>query len=167
MNTAQIYRALGSNPRTRTIFLAVYSSDTVPVFTTYPSGCVVNTDPAGQPGTHWVALYQEKHGVMETFDSFGKDFSSYSINLPSCRLVTQCQELQSDNSTVCGQFCMFSLLRRASGETYSHILHLFTDHRIANDIMVCQYVNHYFDIRTEVQDQRFINQVAKMLTEMK
>ena len=167
MNTAQIHRALESNPITRSIFRGVYSSDTVPVFATYPSGCVVNTDPAGQPGTHWVALYQEKPGVMETFDSFGKDFSSYNINLPPCRLVTQCHQLQSDISTVCGQFCMFFLLWRASGETYSHILHLFTDHRIANDIMVCQYVNHYFDIRTEVQDQRFINQVAKMMTEMK
>ena len=166
MNTAQIHRALESNHVTRSTFRGVYSSDTVPVFATYPSGCVVNTDPAGQPGTHWVALYQEKPGVMETFDSFGKDFCSYTINLPPCRLITQCHQLQSDSSTVCGQFCMFFLLRRASGETYSHILHLFTDHKLANDIMVCQYVNHYFDIRTEVQDQRFINQVAKMLTEI-
>ena len=167
MNTTQIHRALESNSITSSIFGGVYAADAVPPLDTFPQGYVVNTDPTGAPGSHWVTLYTEKSVIVETFDSFGKDLNSYSPFFHELgennRLITQSQQLQSELSTVCGQYCIFFLLRRASGETYSYIVHLFTDHKISNDIMVCQYVNHHFDMHTEVQDQRFVNQIAKTL----
>ena len=85
----------------------------------------------------------------------------------SSRIISQSHQLQSEITTVCGQYCLFFLLRRCSNETYFQIIHLFTDNKASNDIMVCQYVNHYFDLNTEVQDKRFFNQVAKMFTELK
>ena len=170
MNTSQIYHALENNRVTAATFQGVYSSDTVPQFPTFPAGCVVNTDPQGKPGTHWVALYQEHEAVVETFDSFGKDLLSYSPHFEQLagnhRLISQSHQLQSDTTTVCGQYCLFFLLRRCSNETYSQIIHLFTEKKASNDIMVCQYVNHYFDLNTEVQDRKFLNQAAKMFTEL-
>ena len=163
MNTAEINRALEGNPITKYIFRGVFSCDNVPDFDSFPSGCVVNTDPASGSGSHWIALFQPEPGVMETFDSFGRDLGIYSSHfanfLHECRLISQPAQLQSINSTVCGQYCLFFLLRRASGESYPHIVHLFTDYKKANDIMVCQYVNHYFNIDTPIQDQEFLNQI--------
>ena len=78
MNTTQIHRALESNSITASIFGGVYAADAVPTLETLPQGYVVNTDPTGAPGTHWVAMYTEKSGIVETFDSFGKDLNSYS-----------------------------------------------------------------------------------------
>ena len=171
MNTSQIYHALETNNITAETFQGVYSSDTVPKFVNSPSGCVVNTDPQGKPGTHWVALYQEQQGVIETFDSFVKDLLSYSHYFKefanSSRIISQSHQLQSEITTVCGQYCLFFLLRRCSNETYSQIIHLYTDNKASNDIMVCQYVDHYFDLNTEVQDKRFLNQVARMFTELR
>ena len=171
MNTSQIFCALETNRITAATFQGVYSSDTVPSFNTFPAGCVVNTDPQSEPGTHWVALYQEQEGIIETFDSFGKDLLFYSPYFEklanSHRVISQSHQLQSEITTVCGQYCLFFLLRRCSNETYSQIIHLFTENKASNDIMVCQYVNHYFDLNTEVQDKRFFNQVAKMFAELK
>ena len=97
MNTSQIYHALETNPITAETFQGVYSSDTVPKFINFPTGCVVNTDPQGKPGTHWVALYQEQEGVIETFDSFGKDLFSYSHYFKeladSSRIISQIHQL--------------------------------------------------------------------------
>lgn len=168
MNAAKIREALDGNPITRKIFRGVFSADTVPsAFDSYPSGCVVNTDEASGPGAHWIALYQCQPGVVETFDSFGKDFSTYSPHLANVlkanRIISQPCQLQSNCSTVCGQYCCFFLLRRACSETYADIVHLFTDFRKANDIMVCQYVNHYFTIKTPIQDREFLGQIRLTL----
>ena len=163
MNTREIDEALRRHPITKCIFRGVYSADEVPDFTNLPSGCIVNTDASDQPGSHWVALYQDKPGVIETFDSFGRELGTYSPHLANLakknRIISQSYQLQSDTSTVCGQYCIFFLLRRASHETYSHIIHLFTDYMKANDVMVCQYVNHYFKLNTEIQDDDFLRQL--------
>ena len=58
---------------------------------------------------------------------------------------------------------MFFVLRRASGESYQHIVHLFTENKASNDQMVCQYVNFYFDLRTQVYDTAMLKQIAKQL----
>ena len=120
---------------------------------------------------HWVAMFQESEGIIETFDSFGKDLGSYSHFLREFgarqgQIISQSHQLQSDSSTTCGQFSMFFLLRRASDETYQQILHLFTDSLVSNDILVCQYVNFYFDLHTPILDKTFANQIAKSLKEL-
>ena len=61
---------------------------------------------------------------------------------------------------------MFFILRRLSGEPYSNIVHLFTDNRENNDTMVCQYVNHHFDLRTKVYDTNMLKQIAKQLIKL-
>lgn len=144
-----------SNKITKQSFRGVFSCDRISdSLEPFPAGCVVNTDAYGQPGHHWVALYQEKPGVLETFDSYGKNLHFYSPHFDKLfaayRLISQSHEMQSLDSTVCGQYCIFFLLRRCSSEIYSHIIHLFTENKSSNDAMVCQYVNHYFDLHTEI-----------------
>jgi hypothetical protein len=168
MNTRQISHALQSNGITRPTFRGVFSSDSQFSMEPFPGGCVINTDPSNQPGMHWIAVYQETPDIVEVFDSFGKEISTYGIDaFKSKRIINQTDQLQSSSSTVCGQYCLFFLLRRASGEKYTHIIHLFTDNKVSNDVMVCQYINHYFDMKTKVQDTGFLNQMAKTFMELK
>ena len=160
MNTAEIQHALAGNAVTSPSFQGVFAADQVPASMPIPTSYVVNTDNAVDPGSHWVAFYQERPEVVEFFDSFGKSPSSYRLQPPG-RVVQQSLQLQSEFSTVCGQYCMFFILRRLSGESYNNIVHLFTDSRENNDKMVCQYVNHHFDLRTTVYDVKMLKQIAK------
>jgi hypothetical protein len=162
MNTAEIHHALRSNPITRTWFRGVFAADEIPGVMQLPAAYVVNTDTASEPGTHWIAFCHHSPHTLEYFDSFGRQLSSYGIHVAP-RVVQQSLQLQSDFSTVCGQYCMFFLLRRMSGESYEHIVHLFTENRESNDQMVCQYVNFYFDLQTKVYDTGMLKQVAKQL----
>ncbi len=173
MNTLQIKNALVENDVTNESFRGVFAADQVPwSLSPFPGSCVVNTDGSGDSGAHWIGMYQDRNDVIETFDSYGKDFGSYSPHLRTLvdsfsNCIMQSQQLQSNFSTVCGQFSMFFLLHRCLGESYEEILHLFTENRESNDRMVCQYVNFYFDLKTPILDKTFFSQVAKKITELK
>jgi hypothetical protein len=167
MNTAQIKSALQTHPITRPIFRGVFASDGLPTaLASLPGAFVINTDPSNMPGMHWVAVFSDKEDEIEIFDSFGKDFSFYGLKPLSRRVIKQTEQLQSSDSTVCGQYCLFFLLRRASGETYKQIIQLFTENKVSNDKMVCQYINHFFELSTKVHDDKFLKQVAKTFSQL-
>ena len=168
MNSQQLEQALARNAVTGESFRGVFAADRIVPLDPLPGHCVINTDKSTENGSHWIAVYQEKPGVVETFDSFGRDFSSYHVNyFEKHRIVKQSHQLQANTSTVCGQYCLFFLLRRCSGEKYANIVHLFTENKTSNDRMVTQYVNHFFSLDTPVQDTGFLMQHAKTVLEMK
>ena len=55
-------------------FRGVYAIDEIELIKTvsYPSSFVINLNPSYKPGSHWVAVYLEKNGVGEYFDSFAR-----------------------------------------------------------------------------------------------
>ena len=57
MNTLEIERAVCTDPAAEEIFGGVYASDQLPETVRYPCAMVLNTDPADEPGEHWVATY--------------------------------------------------------------------------------------------------------------
>ena len=70
--THEIEAALKGDALTRPVFGGVFPSNKLPrkigegqrIF-------VANTDPAGEPGQHWVALYFHPEGGCSYFDSYG------------------------------------------------------------------------------------------------
>jgi hypothetical protein len=167
MNTAEIAHAMSSNRITSSLFRGVFACDEVPPSMALPAAIIVNTDTTQEPGAHWIAFYQEREGEVEYFDSYGKPLTFYGPKVEVLgkdkRVISQAHQLQSNLTTVCGQYCMFFLLRRCSGESFAHIVHLFTASQTSNDTMVCQYVNFHFDMNTKIVDKRFIRQIAKQL----
>lgn len=91
---------------------------------------VINTDSSDEPGSHWIAVFQEIPGTLEIFDSFGRDLHFYGPMMAHLangkRVISQTLQYQSNLSTVCGQHCMFFMLRRSMRELYARISHLFT-----------------------------------------
>ena len=71
MNTDEIEKAICQDPSAEAIFGGVYARDQLPKSVKYPTAMVWNTDPADQPGEHWVATYFNEDGMGEYFDSYG------------------------------------------------------------------------------------------------
>ena len=74
MNSRQLHWILSGNKFTKQFFKGVYAIDEIKSIKTvsYPSSFVINLDPSYKPGSHWVAVYFDKNGVGEYFDSFAR-----------------------------------------------------------------------------------------------
>ena len=109
MNTLQIERLLKKDLKSKTIFKKVCALDQLEK-PTFPSAYVINSDPSSKPGEHWVAVYFDKRGRGEYFDSYGlPPYLGRSRLLHGCLLLIG-MDLQSQNLTsVLFQF-LWSLL---------------------------------------------------------
>lgn len=113
-NAGEIGSALADHSVTPNIFKGVFSTDKVPAyFEDIPAACVINTDKSDRPGKHLIAVYQDSLELIELFDSFGKRSQYHGLALDlfsNKKLIQQENQLQSDLSTVCGQYAMFLIL---------------------------------------------------------
>ena len=84
MNSKQLHWILSNDKVTSRNFKGVYALDEIKHIQqiSFPSAYVFNLDPSYKPGVHWVAVYIDRKGRPEYFDSFGrpppreiKDFS--------------------------------------------------------------------------------------------
>ena len=113
--TQELWQACLSDPVLAPLMQGVFPRDRLPVINTYPAGLIANTDPHDQPGTHWVAMYFESPRESEFFDSYGFPPETYNMDTYILREVTYYNDkpLQGLNSDVCGDYCLFYLIRRA------------------------------------------------------
>ena len=67
------------DPQLRRVFHGVYPADQLPRSppTSVRTAYIVNTDPAGEPGQHWLGLWTEQN-KCEVFDSYGLPLHVYS-----------------------------------------------------------------------------------------
>jgi len=140
MNTQQIQRFL--SPRLST-FDGVFSIDTLPVA---PHLLVCNTDPACEPGRHWVAIHV-RDGRGEFFDSFGRApnaaFERY-MNRHCFSWIFNDNQLQSVVSKFCAHYCIYYCLLRDRGVDMRKIVTSFTNDTGLNDALVHAFVCRRF-----------------------
>ena len=101
---------------TPTTTLGVFSRDKLPrSFTRYHSAYVANTDPSSLPGQHWVAFYHLSPSHLEFFDSYGCPPEDYHFTIPPTitQIYINSHQIQSENSSDCGQYSIFYLYQRA------------------------------------------------------
>ena len=124
MESTQIYTIL---MREIPSFIGVFASDKIPqVINQFPASFVVNTDPSDKPGEHWVAFHVPKEDVLEFFDSYGQHPSKYGFQDFIRRFSTviwNAVTIQSPTSNVCGQYCIYFLLKRNSGNSINCIVY--------------------------------------------
>ena len=110
-------------------------------------------------GQHWVAFYCSNNEA-ECFDSFARNPGNYSDFIQKWLddeyQVVQCETLQSNNSTACGQYCMFFVLLRSYGFSYQDILSALTSDSTVNDKFVCRFINKFFKLSTTIKDKQFL-----------
>lgn len=163
MNTQQLQHILSSDPHVAPLFFGVFPRDKLP---SYKEGVyVINTDPAGKPGEHWVAIYSSP-SCVEYFDSYGGDPSIALRRWWKKTWIANPIPLQSPLSAVCGQYCIYFLLHRARGIDMSTILMDFGPDVDYNDQMVYDFVDERYGLENLklVDTNGLIMQLARAQT---
>jgi len=138
MNSGEIERFLRLTCGDK--FQGVFSSDTLP---SRPRLLVCNTDPHYLPGTHWIAIYVDKYGHGEYFDSFGRAPAAVFCDYMNrhCRVWTfNNKQLQSIISQFCGHYCCFYCTLRCRCVNMTKIVTQFTNDTAFNDVLVHNFV---------------------------
>ena len=154
MDSQQLRRCIAEDPLTRYYTGGVLASDELPselqplrkrIF-------IINTEPASQPGAHWLAVYLPPNQPLEFFDAMG-DVPPQSViqflrtqDQNSTGYYYQTLPLQSENAVTCGHFCLYYLVHRVRGLSMSTIIQDFTttDYML-NEQKVVDFVNKYFN----------------------
>jgi hypothetical protein len=165
MNSTQIQRFLRGHSTTSRYFLGVFPSDQLPPngIPKLPCCMVCNTDPADQPGQHWVALYFGSDGVGEYFDSYGQRPTVPSIQtfLEGNSGVQRYNNVtvQGHLSSACGHYCAYYLLLRCGGLSMTRIVcGLLRGSTFVNDCYVTAFVNKHARLSTEAFEDDIVVQ---------
>lgn len=106
-----------------TNFLGVFAADEMPRIK--PGGIIVNTDDRNKPGMHWIAIFIDRLGNGEFFDSYGLPpwVDSHISFMKRCKRWRYNRiALQSLTSSVCGHYCMLFLDARSRGISMNKFL---------------------------------------------
>ena len=158
MDTVQLLKVLQGDRYTRQYLRGVFPSDRLPPVNRYPQAFIINSDTSDQSGTHWLACYFDQDKRAEFFDSFGQAPAAYGHyfktfiddNSVSCTYNTTC--LQSMNTTVCGQYCIFYLVHRCRNVPMVDIVAAFTDDSLINDVLVQDFTEEKYEVDVPVVD---------------
>lgn len=156
MNTDDLMTLVKSCPVLRRNFLGIFPSDMLPTQIPLPSSLIANLDTSKESGSHWVCFYFPQHGLPEYMDSYGmkplpafEKFMRYDYRYQS-------HLLQSPFSVVCGQYCLYYLLRRHQETSMDDVLSDFKDgDSTYNDYLVARYVDCHFNVRLPRFDFRW------------
>lgn len=138
MNSLQLKEALDTVMKART--LGVFPSDRIPRIWSRPAAIIANLDDHTRSGSHWVGFYVTKDGVGSYFDSLGfpplNSTFSNRLTINSKRYDWNRKKIQSDSSTVCGQYCLVFLYYLNKGFSLNEFCQMFTDNYKKNDILI-------------------------------
>ena len=143
MNTVQIQRLLNKDPFAKSIFKKVCAKNQLQRVD-YSSAYVINSQPSSKPGEHWIAVYFDKHGKGEYFDSYGlppsvNGFTTF-MERNSKTWIYNDKTVQSLFSTTCGHYCVYFILYRCRGYSMRHIVSRFSSNLTENDRKVDLFI---------------------------
>jgi len=108
--------------------------------------CIVNSDESSSQGTHWLCFLKKSDTVLEFFDSMGLNVDSYGkyftdfVNRMNCHFQFSRVRIQSLNSSLCGEYCLYYVLRRIEGPNFDEVLSTMTINFHRNDEIVTEYI---------------------------
>ena len=122
MNSRQLCWILSGDKFTKLSFRGVYAIDEMKLIksVSYPSSFVINLGPSYKPGSHWVAVYFDKNGVGEYFDSFARyppHEVVHFLHSHAIQLYASARTLYHDMWTIC---CVLHLSKESRTNFRSH-----------------------------------------------
>ena len=151
MNTSQLLCCIHCDPVLKRRCLGVFAANRIPQHIDQ-GAVIVNSDPDGQPGTHWCSMYFIGNGTAEYFDSYGgspqNSYFKRALKNNSKSFVYNAVKLQNNVSNVCGQFCLYYLMRRLRGDSLKDIVKSL-DYYPNNDHLVYRFVEEHFPCCTD------------------
>lgn len=122
-----------------TNFKGTFPRDMLPKAIPINSGVVINTDKAGGPGEHWVAVYLNNSGA-QYFDSFGlvplhKEIFAFLNRISPNGWYYNKVTFQSLHTDTCGNYCIYYLSLRLNGKSFDDFCNIFNFSPLKNDIL--------------------------------
>ena len=65
LSTLDILKEIDKDSYAKRYFIGVYPRNRLPAIKSYPASLIVNTDPSGKPGEHWLAIYFNKSKELD------------------------------------------------------------------------------------------------------
>ena len=124
-------------------FLGCFPLDGLPPFpTSFPKSMIINTQPSGHPGEHWVALVLTETNCYY-FDSFGLPTAPLNIHMylqPHYKQIIYLDyRIQDSSSNYCGAYCVSFVLHVQDNLSYDQFIgHYHSDNLLENDEILKQ-----------------------------
>ena len=148
LSTQELNAMADQDPLLKKVFEGTGPCDGLPRHPKKKACYIVNTDPEGKPGEHWIALWTENN-VCEVMDSYGLPLEWYPYTQPLINWISQHWKhwvhngttLQGLHSHACGHYCLAYLKMKARGGSLQDFLALFSDHDyVQNDQKVATII---------------------------
>lgn len=152
MNGAQLECMIACDPVLRSGVTGVNAADRLPKrVPKQPYGFIANTQGHVLPGEHWCAFYDDGRDHVLFFDSYGRIPRQNSVYfyqwLRGKSVKMNTIQIQSDESSVCGLYCILFLRHILCGETLE------------------QFVNSFDPSNTEINDSYVTVAVSRSYSE--
>ena len=138
INDSMWIRCHSQTPADR--WLGVFARDELPDLSRErrPFALVLNSDPRDKAGQRWLSIFGPINKPIELFVSFGLSPALYGLDNLSCKHSRV--QLQSLNSALCGNYCLYFLYLRSHNLSFDYIVSYLK--AIADrDYWVYSYVN--------------------------
>jgi hypothetical protein len=147
MNSYQLTLALLDDKYTKNYFVGVFARDELPIRVRIPSCFIINTHNRNQPGEHWLAIFLNKDGSVEFFDSMGLPPSFYKLDkyletISNNKIRYSTKRLQGFFSNYCGVYCLYFLYQRSRGVLFEDIINQFKDIN-NNDKLIQKFIKYF------------------------
>ena len=122
------------------IFTGVYSRNRLPK-KIKDGAYVTNLDGYEDVGTHWIALFCNKNEIVY-FDSFGVEHVPEEIKefIGNKNIITNIFQVQTNNSVMCGYFCIGFIDFMRAGKNLTDFTNLFSPNDFEkNDDIILSY----------------------------
>ena len=118
----------------------VYSRDNWPKIK--DGAYIINLDEYSDIGTHWIALWVNNSNNITYFDSFGVEHIPEEIKafIGNKNINTNVFRIQTNDSIMCGYFCIGSINYMLNGKTLTEYTYFFSSNDFKkNDDIILNY----------------------------
>lgn len=149
MNTKRINKILERNQTTSQFYLGCFPADKILEINseklTFPQSMVVNFDPTGYDGSHWVAIYADSPKNVDYYDSLGiwpplnNDITRFLSKFNNVRFNPFA--FQHYRAKSCGKHAIFFLYNRSIGKSLEQILRFLSNKKSTLDKIVSNFMD--------------------------
>ena len=121
-------------------FNGAYSRDNLPKIK--DGAYIINLDEYSDIGTHWIALWVNNSNNITYFDGFGVEHIPEEIKafIGNKNINTNVFRIQTNDSIMCGYFCIGSINYMLNGKTLTEYTYFFSPNDFKkNDDIILNY----------------------------
>lgn len=144
MNTLQINRIMTLNRITNNFYRGCFPSNQIPPpKSPFPNSFIINTEPAGREGAHWVALFIPRQKECYYFCSYAldppKEIAEY-LRSNFGKIQRNVYGFQSIRAKNCGKYCIIFCYFMSQGWKFEKFIKFISEFENSD-----HFVNKFFD----------------------